>query len=75
MNAFKLQLEKKIKQSERVNWISLPKKESIDKKYLVCENAAVGVTSFGDTKHCNSPKYPNVYTKISPYLPWIYENI
>ncbi|XP_077082557.1 mast cell protease 1A-like [Siphateles boraxobius] len=42
---------------------------------LVCGNTAVGVTSFGDTEHCNSPDYPNVYTKISPYLPWIHKKM
>ncbi|XP_048038897.1 granzyme B(G,H)-like [Megalobrama amblycephala] len=38
---------------------------------LVCGNTAVGVTSFAYEKLCNSPDYPNVYTKISPYLEWI----
>ncbi|XP_073700435.1 granzyme G-like [Garra rufa] len=38
---------------------------------LVCGNTAVGVTSFGDYNHCNSPKHPEVYTKISAFLPWI----
>ncbi|XP_077082555.1 mast cell protease 3-like isoform X2 [Siphateles boraxobius] len=38
---------------------------------LVYGNTAVGVTSFGYREQCNSPKYPNVYTKISPYLEWI----
>ncbi|XP_067252998.1 complement factor D-like [Chanodichthys erythropterus] len=38
---------------------------------LVCGNTAVGVTSFAYDKLCNSPDYPNVYTKISPYLEWI----
>ncbi|XP_051765546.1 granzyme G-like isoform X12 [Ctenopharyngodon idella] len=134
-----LQLEKKVKPTKNVNWISLPKKESINKtdpdcsvvgwgrlymkgpksdylmeanvkimdiatckkkwgkSYsvsqmicahghggsckgdsggpLVCDNTAVGVTSFGDPRRCNSPKYPNVYIKISPYFPWIYAKI
>ncbi|XP_048066456.1 mast cell protease 4-like [Megalobrama amblycephala] len=136
-----LQLEKKVKPTKNVNWISLPKKESINKtdpdcsvagwgrlnmkgpksdclmeanvkimdnaeckkkwgkkhKYsvsqmmcahghggsckgdsggpLVCGNTAVGVTSFGDPLQCNSPNYPNVYIKISPYIPWIYAKI
>uniref|UniRef100_A0A673JM89 Mast cell protease 1A-like n=1 Tax=Sinocyclocheilus rhinocerous TaxID=307959 RepID=A0A673JM89_9TELE len=39
---------------------------------LVCGKTAVGVTSFGDSDLCNSPEHPNVYTKISAYLPWIH---
>uniref|UniRef100_A0A671KGP9 Si:dkey-78l4.10 n=1 Tax=Sinocyclocheilus anshuiensis TaxID=1608454 RepID=A0A671KGP9_9TELE len=42
---------------------------------LVCGNTAVGVTSFGSSECCNSPKLPNVYTKISAYLPWIHQII
>ncbi|RXN24214.1 granzyme B(G,H)-like protein [Labeo rohita] len=38
---------------------------------LVCGDTAVGVTSFGDPKICNSPDLPEVYTKILAYLPWI----
>ncbi|XP_067270911.1 granzyme B(G,H)-like [Pseudorasbora parva] len=38
---------------------------------LVCGNTAVGVTSFGDPDGCNSIKQPEVYIKISAYLPWI----
>ncbi|XP_073700878.1 cathepsin G-like [Garra rufa] len=38
---------------------------------LVCGDTAVGVTSFGDPKACNSRELPEVYTKISAYLPWI----
>ncbi|RXN20379.1 granzyme B(G,H)-like protein [Labeo rohita] len=38
---------------------------------LVCGDTAVGVTSFGDPEICNSPDLPEVYTKISAYLPWI----
>ncbi|KAL0151353.1 hypothetical protein M9458_053347 [Cirrhinus mrigala] len=38
---------------------------------LVCGDTAVGVTSFGDRYICNSPERPEVYTKISAYLPWI----
>ncbi|XP_041913026.1 acrosin-like [Alosa sapidissima] len=37
---------------------------------LVCKNKAVGVVSFTD-KNCNNLKKPNVYTRISAYLPWI----
>ncbi|RXN24215.1 complement factor D-like protein [Labeo rohita] len=37
---------------------------------LVCGDIAVGITSFGG-EECNSRKYPEVYTKISAYLPWI----
>ncbi|KTF88950.1 hypothetical protein cypCar_00042854, partial [Cyprinus carpio] len=42
---------------------------------LVCGDTAVGVTSFGSNKLCNSPEQPNVYTKISAYLPWIHQTI
>uniref|UniRef100_A0A8C1JJW8 trypsin n=1 Tax=Cyprinus carpio TaxID=7962 RepID=A0A8C1JJW8_CYPCA len=38
---------------------------------LVCKDTAVGVTSFGDPKICNSHERPVVYIKISPYIPWI----
>ncbi|RXN24200.1 complement factor D-like protein [Labeo rohita] len=41
---------------------------------LVCGDIAVGITSFGGGK-CNSRKYPEVYTKISAYLPWIHSII
>ncbi|XP_052394504.1 duodenase-1 isoform X3 [Carassius gibelio] len=42
---------------------------------LVCGDTAVGVTSFGDPKACNSLKQPEVYAKISAYLPWIHSII
>ncbi|XP_016325898.1 mast cell protease 1A-like [Sinocyclocheilus anshuiensis] len=38
---------------------------------LVCGNTAVGVTTFGYKLLCNSPEKPNVYIKISLYIPWI----
>ncbi|KAK9967548.1 hypothetical protein ABG768_001944 [Culter alburnus] len=38
---------------------------------LVCGDTAVGVTSFGDPEQCNSLELPEVYIKISAYLPWI----
>ncbi|XP_043079464.1 complement factor D-like [Puntigrus tetrazona] len=38
---------------------------------LVCKDTAVGVTSFGDPKICNNPERPEVYVKISAYIPWI----
>ncbi|XP_067255108.1 complement factor D-like [Chanodichthys erythropterus] len=38
---------------------------------LVCGNTAVGITSFGSRRHCNSPTRPDVYTKISAYIQWI----
>ncbi|XDV22398.1 hypothetical protein PO909_027299 [Leuciscus waleckii] len=38
---------------------------------LVCGDTAVGITSFGNKFLCNSPQYPNVYTKISAFLQWI----
>ncbi|KAL0151331.1 hypothetical protein M9458_053325 [Cirrhinus mrigala] len=42
---------------------------------LVCGDTAVGVTSFGSRKACNSQELPEVYTKISAYLPWIHSII
>ncbi|XP_067270924.1 granzyme-like protein 1 [Pseudorasbora parva] len=38
---------------------------------LVCGDTAVGVTSFGSPKVCNSSKRPEIYARISAYLPWI----
>ncbi|XP_021329154.1 mast cell protease 1A-like [Danio rerio] len=38
---------------------------------LVCGNTAVGITIFRDRYLCNSRLLPNVYTKISAYVPWI----
>uniref|UniRef100_A0A8C1JNH8 trypsin n=1 Tax=Cyprinus carpio TaxID=7962 RepID=A0A8C1JNH8_CYPCA len=42
---------------------------------LVCGGTAVGITSFGDLSNCNSRLKPNVYTKISAFLPWIKKNM
>ncbi|XP_026102785.1 complement factor D-like [Carassius auratus] len=42
---------------------------------LVCGHTAIGVTSFGDSLLCNSPEKPNVYIKISPFIPWINDQI
>ncbi|XP_052394509.1 granzyme B(G,H)-like [Carassius gibelio] len=42
---------------------------------LVCGHTAIGVTAFGYKLLCNSPKKPNVYIKISEYIPWINEKI
>ncbi|KTG01357.1 hypothetical protein cypCar_00042444, partial [Cyprinus carpio] len=42
---------------------------------LVCGHTAVGVTAFGYKLLCNSPEKPNVYIKISPYIPWINDTI
>ncbi|RXN20376.1 complement factor D-like protein [Labeo rohita] len=42
---------------------------------LVCGDTAVGVTSFGGGKECNSREQPEVYTKISAYIPWIHSII
>ncbi|RXN35886.1 granzyme 1 [Labeo rohita] len=42
---------------------------------LVCGDTAVGVTSFGGRNACNSRERPEVYTKISAYLPWIHSII
>uniref|UniRef100_UPI0000F2125C uncharacterized protein LOC556598 precursor n=1 Tax=Danio rerio TaxID=7955 RepID=UPI0000F2125C len=38
---------------------------------LVCGDTVVGVTSFTDRYLCNSRLRPNVYAKISAYIPWI----
>ncbi|KAI3368883.1 hypothetical protein L3Q82_025864 [Scortum barcoo] len=38
---------------------------------LVCGGTAVGVVSFNMMENCDYPNAPNVYTKISKYLPWI----
>ncbi|MCJ8737737.1 hypothetical protein PDJAM_G00027530 [Pangasius djambal] len=38
---------------------------------LVCQNRAVGIVSFHDSKNCESPNLPYVYTKISNFVPWI----
>ncbi|XP_031430294.1 duodenase-1-like [Clupea harengus] len=38
---------------------------------LVCKNKAVGVVSFTERNNCDKPTKPNVYTRISGYLPWI----
>ncbi|TRY62294.1 hypothetical protein DNTS_025844 [Danionella cerebrum] len=38
---------------------------------LVCNNVAVGVVSFYKAGNCDTPPMPNVYTKISKFLPWI----
>ncbi|XP_058617485.1 LOW QUALITY PROTEIN: duodenase-1-like [Onychostoma macrolepis] len=42
---------------------------------LVCGDTAVGVTSFGGSNVCNSRERPEVYAKISAYLPWIHSII
>uniref|UniRef100_A0A672M828 trypsin n=1 Tax=Sinocyclocheilus grahami TaxID=75366 RepID=A0A672M828_SINGR len=42
---------------------------------LVCGDTAVGVVSYRYIALCNSPEKPNVYTKISAYLPWIHQII
>ncbi|XP_056614778.1 mast cell protease 4-like [Triplophysa dalaica] len=38
---------------------------------LVCKDTAVGVVSFGEKNNCDKPTKPNVYTKISSFLPWV----
>ncbi|XP_056614618.1 mast cell protease 1A-like [Triplophysa dalaica] len=38
---------------------------------LVCNGTAVGVVSFYEKNNCDKPTRPNVYTKISSFLPWI----
>uniref|UniRef100_A0A8C2AF01 trypsin n=1 Tax=Cyprinus carpio TaxID=7962 RepID=A0A8C2AF01_CYPCA len=42
---------------------------------LVCGHTAIGVTAFGYKLLCNSPEKPNVYIKISPYVPWINDRL
>ncbi|XP_027146041.1 transmembrane protease serine 9 [Larimichthys crocea] len=38
---------------------------------LVCNGKAVGIVSFNHLRNCTYPNFPNVYTDISKYLPWI----
>ncbi|XP_027146437.1 mast cell protease 1A [Larimichthys crocea] len=38
---------------------------------LVCNGKAVGIVSFNMEGYCTYPNFPNVYTDISKYLPWI----
>ncbi|XP_048037654.1 granzyme-like protein 1 [Megalobrama amblycephala] len=38
---------------------------------LVCNKVAVGVVSFTQKNNCDFPTLPNVYTRISKYVPWI----
>ncbi|XP_072516075.1 mast cell protease 4-like [Salminus brasiliensis] len=38
---------------------------------LVCGNTAVGITSFVQKNMCDQPNLPNVFAKISAFLPWI----
>lgn len=41
---------------------------------LVCKGkVAVGVVSFNNKNICTYPNLPNIYTKISEFLPWINE--
>ncbi|XP_069007178.1 transmembrane protease serine 9 [Embiotoca jacksoni] len=42
---------------------------------LVCNDAAVGVVSFNRLSNCDYPDFPNIYTDISKYLPWIKSTI
>ncbi|XP_036443023.1 complement factor D-like [Colossoma macropomum] len=37
---------------------------------LVCNNVVVGIVSFGEQR-CDSTARPNVYARISAFLPWI----
>uniref|UniRef100_A0A671UGA5 Peptidase S1 domain-containing protein n=1 Tax=Sparus aurata TaxID=8175 RepID=A0A671UGA5_SPAAU len=37
---------------------------------LVCNGVAAGVVSFGD-EECNDQHFPNVYTDVSKFRPWI----
>ncbi|XP_078141670.1 granzyme B-like [Centroberyx gerrardi] len=39
---------------------------------LVCNGKAVGIVSF-NSKSCDYPDLPNVYTEIAKFLPWIKE--
>ncbi|KAL7867201.1 hypothetical protein AOLI_G00150150 [Acnodon oligacanthus] len=38
---------------------------------LVCNNIAVGISSFIQLRGCDVPTLPNVFAKISAFLPWI----
>ncbi|XP_041647901.1 duodenase-1-like [Cheilinus undulatus] len=38
---------------------------------LVCDKQAVGVVSFNSGNDCNYPNYPNIYTDVSKFIPWI----
>ncbi|KAG8003588.1 Duodenase-1 [Nibea albiflora] len=38
---------------------------------LVCNGKAVGIVSFNKDGFCSYPNFPNIYTDISKYLPWI----
>ncbi|XP_036442980.1 mast cell protease 3-like [Colossoma macropomum] len=38
---------------------------------LVCGNTAVGIASFVQKWMCDKPTLPNVFAKISAFLPWI----
>nr|XP_005170582.2 granzyme-like protein 1 [Danio rerio] len=38
---------------------------------LVCNNTAVGITAFSDRYLCKSRLFPDVFARISAYLPWI----
>ncbi|XP_074524020.1 uncharacterized protein LOC141788831 [Halichoeres trimaculatus] len=40
---------------------------------LVCDKKAVGIVSFNNNYTCKYPDFPNVYTDISKFLPWIKE--
>ncbi|XP_070693910.1 granzyme B-like [Pempheris klunzingeri] len=38
---------------------------------LVCNSKLQGITAFTLKGDCNNPKYPNVFTKVPFFLPWI----
>uniref|UniRef100_A0A8C6TUE3 Peptidase S1 domain-containing protein n=1 Tax=Neogobius melanostomus TaxID=47308 RepID=A0A8C6TUE3_9GOBI len=38
---------------------------------LVCNGTAVGIVSFNYLSICDYPTYPNVYTGLNKFLPWI----
>ncbi|KAL2089918.1 hypothetical protein ACEWY4_014606 [Coilia grayii] len=38
---------------------------------LVCKGKAEGVVSYNERNNCDKPTRPNVYTRVSAYLPWI----
>ncbi|KAG8003582.1 Duodenase-1 [Nibea albiflora] len=42
---------------------------------LVCNGKAVGIVSFNYNGNCDYPNFPNVYTDISKYLPWINDTL
>ncbi|XP_022380554.1 granzyme B-like isoform X2 [Enhydra lutris kenyoni] len=64
-----LMLEREAKQTAAVKPLRLPRDKNRGDSGgpLVCNNVAQGIVSYGQ----NDGTPPRVYTKISPFLPWI----